>query len=75
MLASRKALEGAADAERAGFGTRGFQGRAQVDVKTIRRALELRDLKGRAPGEVERELGLRGGVVRGFGRRGVVEAA
>lgn len=75
MLAARNRLEHAGEAERADVGRKGFEGRTQIDVKTIRRALEMRDLQGREAGEVERALGLREGVVKGFGIKGVVEAA
>lgn len=50
------------------------QKRSFLDVVTLRRVLVLRD-RGMPEGEIERELGLRGGLVGRLGPKGVVRAA
>ena len=46
-----------------------------MDVITIRQILVLRDEKGVPAQEIEKQLGLRNGVVARLGRKGVVKAS
>lgn len=50
-------------------------GKTLVDVATLKKALMMRDEQGRAVADVEKVLGLKGGVVSGLGRVGVLEVA
>ena len=43
-----------------------------MDVNTIRQVLVMRDEKGMGEADIEKTLGLVGGVVRALGQRGVV---
>ena len=54
------------------MGRRGLTDRRFLDVAIIRQVLMLRDEKGVAGAEIERRLGLKGGVVARLGPRGVV---
>jgi hypothetical protein len=72
LLAARSQLAEEAEAEALSVGKKGFQGRKFVDVVTLRQALRLRDDGGVANVEIERRLGLKKGIVRRLGRRGVV---
>jgi hypothetical protein len=64
----------AEDAERefGNIGKEGAEGRQFLDVVTLRQVLTLRDERGVEAEEIERQLGLRSGVVGRLGRRGVV---
>lgn len=46
-----------------------------IDVGTLRKALVLRDEQGMPEPDIEKILGLRAGVMKSLGRRGVVEVA
>lgn len=75
VLNRRQDIQRAAEAEFAdtliGEGT---DQRTFLDVVTLRRVLVLRD-RGVSGGEIEREMGLREGLVGRLGRKGVVRAA
>ncbi|EOD50669.1 hypothetical protein UCRNP2_2554 [Neofusicoccum parvum UCRNP2] len=73
ILSAREALAAAAEAEFAGIGRRGAAGRRFLDVVELRKVLALRDERGRAAAEIERQMGLQGGVVGRLGVRGVLE--
>lgn len=75
VLNRRREIQRAAEAEFAGtsIGEGGNQ-RTYLDVVTLRRVLVLRD-RGVADAEIEKEMGLRDGLVRRLGRKGVVSAA
>lgn len=77
VLAARERLAG--EAEREFARVRGYTddeggagGRRFLDVVTLRRVLVMRDEKGMGAGEIERVMGLAGGVVGRLGGRGVV---
>lgn len=75
LLTARYRLAAEAEAEFASTGKKGAeQGRRFLDVGTIRKVLELRE-KGVEGSEIERRLGLRGGVVGALGGRGIVGVA
>ena len=64
-----------AEEELEGLGRRGAPGRRFLDVVTIRQVLIMRDELQKRDTEIERQLGLRSGVVRKLGPKGVVGAA
>lgn len=76
ILTRRRAIQRAAEAEFAG--TLEAQGeeyqRSFLDVVTLRRVLVLRD-RGVSERQIEREMGLREGLVGRLGRREVVRPA
>jgi hypothetical protein len=72
VLEARKTIAERAEREAERIGKRGFEGREFVDVMTIRRALALRDERGMAEAEIERELDLKRGTMQRLGGRGVV---
>lgn len=74
-MEARKRIEEEVEVDKTAMGKPGFEGRRYIDVKTIRRALMLRDEQGVSPPEIERILGLRKGAVSALGTVGVVEAA
>ncbi|OJD36775.1 uncharacterized protein BKCO1_9000100 [Diplodia corticola] len=74
ILSARERIALEAEREFAELGRRGAPGRRFLDVVELRKVLILRDQRGRAPAEIERQLGLREGVLEGLGPRGVVEA-
>lgn len=49
-----------------------FGGRQFLDAVTIRQALSMRDRQGIKPGDIERILRLKKGVVDRLGKQGVV---
>ena len=53
------------------MGRKGFVGREFLDVMTIRQILTLRDEKNVPATEIEKQLGLKQGVVARLGKRGV----
>ncbi|KAI9879491.1 MAG: hypothetical protein M1830_008367 [Pleopsidium flavum] len=72
ILQARDRLAQEAEQEFIHAGKRGHEGRQFLDVVSLRQVLMLRDEKGLEAGEIERRLGLRGGVVGRLGRRGIV---
>lgn len=72
LLTARYRLAEEAEQEFSNIGRKGSEGRQFLDVITIRQVLLLRDERGVSPGEIEKQLGLRRGVVGRLGRRGVV---
>lgn len=83
VLAARERLAGEAEREFArvrgyvdeevrGVVGEGTNGRRFLDVMAIRQVLVMRDEKGMREGEIERKMGLAGGVVGRLGGRGVV---
>ena len=72
ILTARSNLTTAAEIEFSQTGKTGFIGREFLDVMLIRQALALRDDGGLEEKEIERRLGLKEGIVRKLGRRGVV---
>ncbi|KAI9834400.1 MAG: hypothetical protein M1819_003011 [Sarea resinae] len=72
LLKARDDLAQAAEREFLEAGRRGHAGREFLDVVTLQQALNLRDGKGVQPGEIERRLGLKPGVVQRLGKVGVV---
>ncbi|KAI9742713.1 MAG: hypothetical protein M1835_003039 [Candelina submexicana] len=71
ILDARSVLASAADKEFIEAGKRGHEGRQFLDVTTIRQILMLRDEKAIGEEEIERRLGLKKGVVRRLGPKGV----
>lgn len=57
------------------MGRQSHQGREFLDAMTIRQVLSMRDRQGLAPGDIERLLRLKKGVVGRLGERGVVSEA
>ena len=57
------------------MGRKGFAGREFLDVVTIRQILSLRDEKNVPALEIEKQLGLKQGVVARLGKRGVMRNA
>lgn len=74
ILSARERLAEEAEQEFANLGRRGAPGRQFLDVVELRKVLVLRDQRGMPVGEIERQLGLREGVVGRLGPKGVVEA-
>ncbi|PWY86030.1 hypothetical protein BO70DRAFT_428105 [Aspergillus heteromorphus CBS 117.55] len=72
VFSARQQLARAAEQEAEAMGKTQFAGREFLDALTIRQALAMRDRQGLAPGEIERLLRLREGVVGRLGARGVV---
>ncbi|KAL9117091.1 MAG: hypothetical protein Q9187_006376 [Circinaria calcarea] len=72
VLTSRSNLSAAAEAEFNQTGRKGFKGREFLDVMMIRQVLMLRDERGVDEAEIERRLGLKEGVVKRLGGKGVV---
>jgi hypothetical protein len=75
LLTARFRLAEEAEHEFANVGRRGSPGRQFMDVVTVRQILVLRDERGVSAAEIERQMGLREGVVARLGRRGVVTAS
>ena len=75
LLTARYRLAEEAEQEFANTGRKGTAGRQFLDVITIRQILVLRDEMGVSARDIERQLGLRDGVVARLGRRGVVSAS
>ncbi|KAK7708814.1 hypothetical protein SLS57_008875 [Botryosphaeria dothidea] len=73
ILSARERLAAEAEQEFANVGRRGAPGRRFLDVVEVRKALVLRDQRGKAPGEIEKRLGLGEGVVGKLGPKGVLE--
>ncbi|KAL2040238.1 hypothetical protein N7G274_007141 [Stereocaulon virgatum] len=71
LLRARERLQQEAEAEFAKSG-RGKGERRFLDISTIRQVLVMRDDKAMGEEQIERNLGLAKGVVRGLGAKGVV---
>ena len=74
-MEARTRLAQAAEAEFMEIGRRGFQGREFLDVTLIRSALNLRDERDMSEEQVEKQLGLKKGVLKKLGRPGIVRDA
>ncbi|KAI9797672.1 MAG: hypothetical protein M1833_005333 [Piccolia ochrophora] len=74
LLRARDRLAAEADVESREVGRRGHPGRQFLDVVALRQVLTLRDREGVDGREIERRMGLRSGVVKRLGGRGVVGA-
>lgn len=72
VLKARERLQQEAEAEFAKTSRSDAGGKRFLDVGTIRQVLAMRDEKGKSDTDIEKSLGLAGGVVRALGRRGVV---
>jgi len=75
VLDARSKIQDEADKEFLEAGRRGHAGRQFLDVSQIRQILVLRDQRGVKAGEIERQLGLKAGVVERLGSSGVVGAS
>lgn len=75
VLDARSKLQDRAEAEFLEAGRRGHDGREFLDVYIIRQILTLRDQRKKSATEIERQLGLKKGVVERLGAAGVVELA
>lgn len=65
-------LQDKADQEFENVGRKGFQGREFLDVGMLREVLKLRS-KGMPGTDIEKQLGLKSGVVARLGSPGVVD--
>jgi len=72
VLKARERLQQEAEAEFAKSSRSDGGGKRFLDVNTIRQVLVMRDEKGMGEGDIEKSLGLAGGVVRALGHRGIV---
>jgi len=75
ILDARSRLSDAADAEFADTGRRGAQGKQFLDVIVLRQILVWRDDKDMPATQIEKQLGLRDGVIARLGRQGIVGEA
>lgn len=71
VLRARERIQQEADAEFTRTG-REDGGRRFLDISTIRQVIVLRDDKKMGEEQIEKNLGLANGVVRGLGPKGVV---
>ncbi len=71
-LAARERIQHAAEDELGRMG-RGLKDREFLDVVIIRQILMLRDKQNMADGEIEQRLGLKSGLVKKLGVRGMIE--
>ena len=72
LLTARSRIAQEAEAEFEGLGRKGAPGRQFLGVVTIRQVLKMRDELGEEEGIIEKQLGLRSGLVRRLGPKGVV---
>lgn len=72
VLKARERLQQEAEAEFAKTSRSDGVGKKFLDVGTIRKVLVMRDEKGKSETDIEKSLGLAGGVVRALGQKGVV---
>jgi len=72
VLKARERLQHEAEAEFAKTSRSDSGGKRFLHVSTIREVLVMRDDKGMSEGDIEKRLGLAGGVVRALGRQGIV---
>jgi hypothetical protein len=72
VLRARSRIAQEAEAEFESLGRKGAPGRRFLDVVTIRQVLRMRDELAEEDGVIERRLGLREGVVRRLGQKGVI---
>jgi len=75
VLDARSKIQDEADREFLEAGKRGHTGRQFLDVSQIRQILVMRDDRGVEGSEIERQLGLKKGVVERLGSKGVVGAS
>ena len=72
MLQARERLQQEAEAEFAKTSRAKGSGRTFLDVSTIRQILVMRDEMGMEGKDIEKNLGLKGGLVKVLGQKGVV---
>lgn len=72
VLEARAQLADEAEREFLEAGKRGSVGRRFLDIGTLRTVVTMRDQRGMSAAEIERVLGLKGGVVGRLGPKGVV---
>ena len=75
ILNARASLSAAAEREFEQTGRKGFAGREFLDVITIRQILSLRDEQNVPAATIEKQLGLKAGVVARLGKREVTRNA
>ena len=71
LLTARYRLAEEAEREFGQVGKAGAEGRQFLDVVTLRQVLTMRDEKGIGAAQIERQLGLKTGVVGRLGRPGL----
>lgn len=72
VLHARARLQEKAEREESKGRGPGSKDREFLDVFEMRQVLTMRDLQGKAAGEIERKLGLKEGVVERLGASGVL---
>lgn len=72
VVSSRARITRLAEQEQEAFGRPSHPGREFLDALTIRQVLSMRDRQRLSPGDIERLLRLRKGVVDRLGEKGVV---
>ena len=72
MLQARERLQQQAEAQFAKSSRTDGGDRTFLDVSTIRQILVMRDEMGMEGKDIEKNLGLKGGLVKTLGRKGVV---
>jgi hypothetical protein len=75
LLTARSRLAQEAEEEFENLGRKSSPGRSFLDVVTIRQVLMMRDEQRKGAEEIERTLGLRKGVVKKLGPRGLFSGA
>ncbi|KAI9895078.1 MAG: hypothetical protein M1814_000303 [Vezdaea aestivalis] len=74
LLEAREVLAQRAEQELSDVGRKGFKGREFADVITLKKIIALRDESSKSPKQIERQLGLKSGVVEKLGSKGLVGA-
>lgn len=72
VLEARAQLASEAEREFLETGKRGSEGRRFLDIGTLRSVVTLRDQRGMEAKEIERQLGLKSGIVARLGPKGLV---
>jgi hypothetical protein len=72
LLKARERLQQEAEAEFAKTSRSDAEGKRFLDVNTLRQVLVMRDDKRMGERDIEKTLGLAGGVVRALGQKGIV---
>lgn len=72
VLKARARLQKEAEAEFAKTSRSEGGGKRLMDVSTIRQVIVMRDEKGMGESEIEKSLGLAGGVVGALGQKGII---
>ncbi|EFR05377.1 hypothetical protein MGYG_08388 [Nannizzia gypsea CBS 118893] len=71
-LMSRKRISAEAEADMESLGTRDHTGRRFVDVVSLKQIISMRDGQGASEEVIERQFGLKKGVLAALGPKGVV---